>query len=674
MSMRSRDLLIRLRPALVAAAASVALLATVASSIASPRAAPAAAFDVVLRHGTILDGTGAARYRGDIGIIGDRIARVGDLSASRGSLDLDVRGLLVAPGFINIHSHAMTLALPSAENMLTQGVTTEILNPDGGGPIDIAQQLSTLAGAGLAVNVGAYIGFNAIWASVVGAADRRPAPAAIDSMRALLVAGMDHGAFGVSAGLDYKPAYYATTDEVIAVVEAARKRRTNFTNHDRLTPDSGYSSRVGMAETMRIGERTGLVPVFTHMKVQGHEQGSASAVLDTMRRATARGVYVTADAYPYLAGQTALVALIVPGWAQDGGRSKMLERFRDPALRERIVAEANDAITARFGGAQGVYLPAARRELADTMRDMQVTSPGEAVVRLLEDQSPTAILRFGAEDDLVKILKYPATSIACDCGASPPSTRGHPRNYGTFPRVLGHYVRETKALTWEDAIRKMTGLPASTIGLVDRGFLVPGMAADITIFDSSTVIDHATYEDPARLSEGIRFVLVNGHLALRDGTPTGDRGGRALVRASNMPSRPMQLARARHVAAKGTIDDQSPPPEGGNAPRRVEVAFDVSQRAGGRQPTGSFRLTDTRRKVAITASQLGLLQTGERWATFTGRARVRPLGAERAFTVIVEQGDPSVPGPQVSVTIDVDGLNRVSGRLTPNRVNLTTGR
>ncbi len=260
-------------------------------------------FTIILRNGTIIDGTGAAPFRGDVAIAGAHIARVGDLARSHAPLEIDVKGLYVAPGFINLHSHASPNALATAENMLTQGVTTEILNPDGGGPTDIAEQLAQAASQGLALNVGAYIGFNSAWRTVVGDADRRPTADEITHMREIVVRNLEGGAWGVSAGLDYKPAYYATTEEVVEVVKAAGPWRTNFTNHDRLTPETKYSSRAAIAETIGIGSRAGLVPMITHMKVQGREQGTAAATLELMRDATARGNYTAADAYPYLAGK-----------------------------------------------------------------------------------------------------------------------------------------------------------------------------------------------------------------------------------------------------------------------------------------------------------------------------------------------------------------------------------
>ncbi|BCS34981.1 N-acyl-D-amino-acid deacylase [Luteitalea sp. TBR-22] len=503
------------------------LLATLALVFA--QAPPA--FDVIVRGGTVIDGTGAPRRRADVGITGDRITRVGDLSGARASTDIDATGLYVAPGFINIHSHATPVGLRTAVNMLTQGVTTEIVNADGRGPLDITGQLAGLGAAGLAVNVGAQAGFNSIWASVMGESDRRPTAEDIARMRALLVACLQAGAWGVSGGLDYKPAYFARTDEVVQVLEAARPWRTNFINHDRVTPESGFSSRAGMEETIAIGARAGVLPIITHMKVQGHEQGSADVILGRMRESEARGTPVAADAYPYLAGQTSLSALIIPGWAQDGGREALLRRLADPVLRERIVREAEDAMDKRFGGPASVAFPQEARTLPDVMQAMQVRA-GEAVVRLLEERERGIIARFGIEADLVKILQYPSTSIACDCGAVDGGAT-HPRYHGSFPRVLGRYVREQQALTWEDAVRKMTGLPATTIGMRDRGVLDAGKAADVTVFDPRTVIDHATFDKPTQPSEGVRVVLVNGHVALRDGVPTGAQGGRPLVRGAS---------------------------------------------------------------------------------------------------------------------------------------------
>jgi N-acyl-D-amino-acid deacylase len=612
-------------------------------------------FDIIIRHGTVVDGSGTAMYRADVAVAGDRIAAIGDLSRATALSEIDATGLYVAPGFINIHSHAAPNALPTAENMLTQGVTTEILNPDGGGPVDIERQLTTLADGGLAVNVGAYIGFNSVWTQVVGPANRRASADEIAKMQALIVDGLSHGAWGVSAGLDYKPAYYATTDEVTKIVSVAEKWRTNFPNHDRLTPESGYSSRAGIAETIAIGEQAAVVPVVTHMKVQGREQGSAADVIGLMKAATRRGHYTAADAYPYLAGQTALDALIVPAWAQDGGRAEMLKRFADPQLRSRIVKEAEEAMDARFNGAAGVYLPSTGRQLVDVMHEMDAGA-GETVVRIVEQENTSAILRFGSEPDLVAVLQYPATAIACDCGAST-ATRTHPRAYGTFPRVLGHYVRETHVLTWEDAVRKMTALPASTVGIVDRGLLEPGMTADVTVFDPATVIDHATYDDPARPSVGIREVIVNGHVALHDGKATGERGGRSLIRSSHMPSRPFELGGTRHVTFRGTVD-------------KVRVTIDVSQPRAARHASGTLRIDDPLNTFHAEMDDFGLLQVTDGWASITGRLKTRK-GDRRSATVIIDRKNPMAADRGAAIVIDVERGYQVTGTVAPASVKIS---
>ena len=609
-------------------------------------------FDVVLRNGTIIDGSGNPRYDADVGIRGGFIAAIGDLAATTARTEIDARGLYVTPGFINIHSHASADALPTAVNMLTQGVTTEIFNADGSGPVDVAQQLSRLESGGLAVNIGVYIGFNSVWQTVNGNTDKRPTPDEVARMRGMIAAGLTQGAWGVSAGLDYKPGYFATTEEVIKVVDVARPWRTNFTNHDRITPESNFSSKVGVNETVAIGQKSGMVPVVTHMKSAGPDQGKAAEILGSMTAATRRGYYTAADAYPYLAGQTGLGSLIIPAWAQEGGRDAMVRRFGDPAMRARIIIESERTINARFGGAKSIYLPRTQQQLTTVMAEMKAGA-GETILRILEQgPDPGAILGFGVEEDLVKILQHPTTSMACDCGAST-ATRVHPRFYGSYPRVLGRYVRDQKIMTWEEAIRKSSWLPAATIGMTDRGLLAVGMAADLTVFDPATVIDHATYDEPSRPSEGIRHVLVNGVVALKDGAATAARGGRALYRTPNMPSRPT-TAGLRSLKVKGVI-----------AGRRV--AIDLVQRAGAREATGSFTLDGLN-----PPTQFGVLQVDGQWAGFTtysgsdtstsGNDAIPASGESGAIAVIVDLHNPSTPGV-ASLAIDVDGRPHLRGTL-----------
>ena len=602
-------------------------------------------FDIIIRDGTVIDGSGNPRYDADVGIRNGFIIAIGDLDAATATTQIDARGLFVTPGFINIHSHAAGNALPTAVNMLTQGVTTEIFNADGNGPLNIAQQMQTLAASGLAVNIGGYIGFNAAWVDVVGNSDRRPSAEEIQRMRGSIATGLSQGAWGVSAGLDYKPAYFARTEEVIQIVDVARPSRTNFTNHDRITPESNYSSKAGVSETMAIGMKSGLVPVVTHMKAQGREQGSAAALLASMAQATRRGYYTAADAYPYLAGQSGLGALIIPGWAVEGGRPEFLKRIAEPATRAKIIAEAEQAMKARFGGPQGVYLPRTQQELTTVMKEMNAGA-GETVLRILEKGDPGAILRFGIEEDLVNILKDPVTSMACDCGATIATSGMHPRFFGSYPRLFGRYVREQKIMTWEQAVRKSSWLPAATIGMTDRGLIAVGMAADIAIIDPNAVIDRATYENPALPSEGVRFVLVNGAVALENGAATGARAGSALFRTVNMPSRPVN-DRLRTLRATGVVSGK-------------RISINLTQRAGGREAAGTF-VVDGFEPITT----FGVLQTTPGWASFT------TVAAGRALAVIVDTEDPANRG-SATVAVNVEGAPAVRGTLPRSAVTITT--
>ena len=586
----------------------------------SPHPAP---FDVILRGGSVLDGTGRPAYRADVGVAGARIAKVGDLSRDSAATVIDVSGLVVAPGFINLHSHASPQAVPTAANMLRQGVTTELMNADGGGPLDIARQLASADSGGLAVNIGVYAPFNSAWASVVGTTDRRPTRDEIAKVTALLERGLEAGAWGVSAGLDYKPAYYATTDEVVAVLSPLRAWHTNFPNHDRLTPEAEYSSLAAMRETIEIGERAGVVPVITHMKLQGKEQGRADSALAMMRAATARGVYTAADVYPYLAGQTALAALFIPGWAQEGGRDAFLQRLRDSSVRARVIRETEQALVARVGGPSNVYVIGRNKTVAQLMTEMGTSSTGDAIVRILEVDSPGMIATFGAEPDLVKIIQYPDAAIACDCGAS--RNAAHPRYFGTFPRVLGHYARESRSLALAEAVRKMTGLPATLVGMVERGFIAPGMAADLAVFDAATVLDHATYERPMELPQGIRLVMVNGRVALRDGEPTGVAGGRTLRRTRAMIIRQMSISASRELRFEAA--------DSGTMVRLDLARRQLSVAGGGTQLDGI---------------EFGLVQTARQWAAVTGRLRASGTGEELGFALITDDADGSV-------TLHVDG-------------------
>ncbi|MGB1779316.1 MAG: N-acyl-D-amino-acid deacylase family protein, partial [Longimicrobiales bacterium] len=580
---------------------------------------------------------------------------VGDLGSLSGVEELDVSGLVVAPGFINLHSHARYQGLPTAENVLGQGVTTEIINADGGGPLDLDEQLREIEAAGLAINVGTNVALGSIWAEVNGSEDTRPSDEQLARMNAMVLGGLSQGAWGVAAGLDYKPSYYSTTDEIITTLAGTASWRTVFTNHDRITPESAFSSMVGMSETVEIGEATGLNPIITHMKVQGREQGSIDAVTAMMDAATERGVYTAADAYPYLAGQTSLAALIIPGWAQEGGSDAARARFADPGLRARIVAEADEALLARFGGPEGVYLPERGVELTTMMQELDATSGGDAVVRILESENPTAILRFGAESDLEGILRYASTSVACDCDAAVGDV-SHPRGYGTFPRVLGRYVRERGVLSLEEAVRKMSGLPATTIGMIDRGFVASGLAADLVVFDPATVIDHATFEEPSLPSTGIEHVLVNGVFAWRDGALSGERAGRTLRRPHAHPARPLAVEDSRSVSFAGTV---IPDLDVGGSP--FDVSLQVEQGGADASARGSFEALGADGARGLTLVRFGLLQTHGGWAAFSLRL-MDENGVERGGYVVIDGEDPMSDDDGVTVVIVVEGRDPMIGR------------
>jgi hypothetical protein len=384
------------------------------------------------------------------------------------------------------------------------------------------------------------------------------------------------------------------------------------------------------------------------MKSQGAEQGNAPAVLAMLDAATKRGTYTAADVYPYLAGQTD-VTLVMPGWALAGTRQEMLQRFKDPVQRAKIVEETERSMALRIGGPKGVYLIDSGRELTDVIKEMGVR-PGEAVVRLLEKgEDNGAILRFGLEEDLIAFLKYPNSAMACGCGAIA-SDRVHPRFWGSFPRTLGHYVRELGVMSWEDAIRKASALPATIIGMSDRGYLAPGMNADVTVFDPKTIQEHSTYEEPAILSEGIRDVFVNGRLALRDGKATGEQGGRVVLRTPHMPSRPMTPAdQPRSASAAGIV---------GNGGSSLEVDFAVSQQPNQRFTSGYVRLVDRASGTVWTEDRLGTIQTAKGWASLTAVLR-DGAGNLRPATITVDYG--AAPAAKPTLVVSLDGGPELTG-------------
>ena len=1040
-------------------------------------------FDTIIKNGTIIDGSGLERYNADVAIKDGYIAKIGDLSEYTANEEINAEGKIVSPGFIDVHSHAEIAALKEAKSSLTQGVTTEILNPDGGGPTDINERIN-LENSGLAINIGAYIGFNSVWKQVVGDEDRRATEQEINEMQNLITTAMQEGASGVSAGLFYRPAYFADTDEVIDVVSAAREWRTNFPNHQR-NENNGVIDAT--KETIEIGEKSGLVPVITHIKTMGPDNwGKSQEMIRLIDEANERGVYTAADVYPYLRSQTGLTA-IVPPWVEEGGRSEMLKRFADPELRPIIAKEIEEIMYSRVEEPEGVYFPTKRKTLADymetgignadarsrtllaflnfdynskadfeisefkvndskgnviydydfngdngdewddskfdelhsypsgalsytinnnagkvevaermqgnasaygkvtptmpdvknsettirfrvgdveknhrmrlwidadefasgssfpvngygielhlgnnqitlyerenssskvlnrmdpdmeanewydlkinlnndelgfkiwpvteeepeewdlienvyneevvedqkvmismtnrdfdndntfffdqlkvqsvsgedvyfdydfegndgdawdskkfsdihsypdnpeganfiiqdnigtvqlakrsedfccssygkvttnmqdvknsdlllrfradtldgdqqlriftkadkflsgmalpvngsgiefdlkndkmsliqrdngTTRDIKNVSAnlttdwytlrlrvvdnevnariwkegekepenwnieyieeekeltiGETTMQILETEgSLRTIYSFGHEDDYANFLKHPLIAVASDGGATT-SDSVHPRRYGSQPRTLGKFVREEGLIGLEEAILKMTSLPASMIGLSDRGYITEGMVADITIFDPNSIIDNATFDDPKQYADGVEHVFVNGQLALMDGELTGIQAGEGVRVEQNMPSRPLNRYEDMQISENRIMELIE-----NNEGSESTIEFELAQRANDVKATGKLKIVDEINSIHLVSEDFGRIQTFDGWQSFTGSGI---LNDEKltTFRVTIDEKDPTKDDERPVVTIDIVGEEQIKAFL-----------
>jgi N-acyl-D-amino-acid deacylase len=650
------------RRSTIGAPAAVVVIAVAASlllqSCATPTT-PSAELDVIIRGGTVLDGTGRPGHISDVGIKDGRIKSVGDLGSASAAATYDASGLYVTPGFIDIHAHTDIDALGQAKSALTQGVTTETLGADGGGitgsdvPDDITKQLAELDGMPKGINVAPYAGFNAVWEDIVGEADVRPTAAQSESMQALLQQAMQDGAWSISSGLEYPPARFSETDEVIGALGNIGKWRAMFTEHLRNEDTLAVES---IEENLAIGAATGLMAEATHMKLGGRPNwGKSSTLLKLQADARAKGRLAGGDVYPYIYFSTGL-SYCIPEWAQDGGVSAMLARFQDPAQRARIDKEVTEFVAAGVGGPEDILFPTrGNKTLKDLMTEHGDKSVGDAVMRVITEEPDIApFFRFGTEDDVKTFLKDPFIAVASDGGVSESET-DHPRNYGTFPRVLGRYVREQGVLTWEEAIRKMTGLPATMLGMVDRGFIAEGMAADITVFDPSEIIDRATFEKPKQYSAGVRWVFVNGVLAFEDGEPTAANAGKALRRASSMPTRPQNTGQPQKVGTEGTVH--------GSDGSALKLALAASQNPDQPAADGTLTVTSADGEVVLTAVRWGLLQTAPGWFSVTGVGHGK-TDEEHTFLVIVDEKDPLAKPGETRATVRIDGIADTYGTLT----------
>lgn len=504
-------------------------------------AAPAQAadtLDLLIRRGLVYDGTGSPGRVADVGVRGDRIAFVGDAPATLvARRRLEAQGLVVAPGFIDPHTHSYEglpmLSLERRRNAsaLMQGVTTVVLGADGRGPLDVERVLSESERLGLGTNTYALAGFGTARSRLLGSSSAPATPAQIDSMRTLIAEAMRQGAFGVGAGLFYTPQFYSSTEEVIAVLKGATPLGGVYDSHQR--DESSYTIGLlnSVREAIRIGRETGLTTNIGHVKALGVDVwGYADSVLALMRAARAEGHTVVADQYAYTASGTSLGALM-PRWALAGGRDSLLARITDPAIRERVLVEMRDNLRRRGGDTTLLFssrAEAARSYLGKTLKTVaqeRGLPPVETALELIQRIGDLSVISFNmTEADLEAFMKDAFVMTSSD------GSGGHPRLYGAYPRKIRRYVLDKPVIPMERMIRASSGQVAEVYGLPERGLVRVGYFADLVAFDPRTIRDEATYTEPERLATGMRWVLVNGRLAVDGGSPTGELAGRGLRR------------------------------------------------------------------------------------------------------------------------------------------------
>ena len=549
-----------------------ALCASALSLYAAPtRAIQPPAFDVIIRGGMVFDGTGAPGRRADVGLRGDRIDRVGDLSGVPGRGVVDASGLAVTPGFINMLSWSTESLLIDGRSQgeLREGVTTQIFGEGSSmGPLtpamkaraieqmgdlkyditwtSLSEYLRTLERRGVSQNVASFLGATTVREYVIGLEDKKPTPAQLDRMRALVREEMEAGALGIGSSLIYAPAFYASTEELIELCKVAARYRGKYISHMR---SEGNRLVEAVDELIRISREARIPAEIYHLKAAGQANWpKMDRVIATIERARKSGIRITADMYTYTAGATGLDASMPP-WVLDGGYDAAYKRLADPGTRQKIAAAIRTAsddwenLYRAAGSADRVLLvefrsdalkPLTGKTLAEAAR-IRGEDPVDTIMNLvLEDRSRVGTVYFMmSEDNLRKQIVLPWVSFGSDASSMAPAlpftkSSAHPRAYGNFSRVLGKYVRDDKVLTLADAVRKLSGLPATNLELDRRGFLKEGMFADVVEFDPATIADRATFENPHQYSVGVRHVFVNGTQVIRDGEHTGAKPGRAL--------------------------------------------------------------------------------------------------------------------------------------------------
>jgi N-acyl-D-aspartate/D-glutamate deacylase len=505
-------------------------------------------YDVLIRGGTVYDGSGSAGYEADVALVGDRIARIaqGRIDPALARRVLDARGLVVAPGFIDTHAHVEDLAdRPLAESFIRQGVTTVIYAPDGGQPWPLASGIDALRRGGHAPNTAFFAGHNTIRTRVMGTANRAPTAAELEQMKQMVAQAMREGAIGLSAGLRYVPGIYSTTEEVIALARVAAEHGGIYSSHIR---DEGEGVIEAVREVIRIAREARIPAQVSHHKIMGQPQwGQSVQTLALVDSARAQGLDVTIDQYAYTATSTG-TAVLFPAWALAGGNDSLRARLQDPAQRARIEDGIRATIVEERGGGQLERIQLARvgfrpewngKTFADIAQDRGEAPTLDFAVKLAieiqQQGGASGVWHVVDEQDVRRIMRHPFTMISSDggigvLGAGHP----HPRNYGAFARVLGHYVREEGVLPLAAALRKMTTLPAWRIQQPERGQLGEGSFADVVVFDPQTIADRATFSDPHQFAVGMRHVVINGVPVLLNGALTGEKPGRVLTLADRV--------------------------------------------------------------------------------------------------------------------------------------------
>ena len=495
-------------------------------------------YDVLILNGTIYDGSGGKPYQADIGISGDRIVEIGKLDRKSSEEVIDATGMAVSPGFIDMHTHLEPIMeLPMMESMLRQGVTFALGGPDGGGPWPFGEYLDSLESFPLGINVGYLTGHNSIRKEVMGMEDRKPSPEELEKMESMVSSAMDAGAFGISTGLKYLPGTFSEVEEVIALSKKAAEKGGIYTSHLR---EEGLGLLAAVREAVSISKEADIPVVLTHHKAIGVKMWGASkltlAIVDSAR---SQGLNILIDQYPYAASHTG-ISVLIPSWALEG--NKFAERVQDPALKDSIKSGIVFNILNDRGGSDLRRIQFSKVEWqpdleGKTLHDWalesglepSVENGAELVIKAQLNGGTGTIFHAMDEQDVENIMKHPVTMIGSDGRLSKPGDgHPHPRAYGTFPRVLGVYVREKKLIPLETAIYKMTGLSAKSLGLKNRGEIAVGKIADITIFDPGKVNDQATFSDPHQYPLGIEYVIVNGIPAVESQALTGKTSGKVI--------------------------------------------------------------------------------------------------------------------------------------------------